>query len=51
MNDKTDFVAALDLALKDFPVAEIGVPGSGGNPPSKKGDNKKPFAPKGAVVL
>ncbi len=51
INDKTDFAAALDLALKDFPIAEKGVAGSGGNPPPANGNDKKPFAPKGAVIF
>lgn len=38
VDDKTDFKAALVLALKDFPLAQE-VPGAGGNPPNT---NKKP---------
>lgn len=32
-DENSDFDKALDLALKDFPVAEKGTPGAGGNPP------------------
>jgi len=51
VNEKTDFAAALELALKDFPIPEKGVAGSGANPAPKKGNDKKPYAPKGAVIL
>ncbi len=47
--DKTDFSAALDKALKDFPVAEAGTPGAGGNPPPTP-NNQKPL-PSGTVFF
>ena len=33
LGDGVDFSVALEQALKDFPIAVPGVPGSGGNPP------------------
>lgn len=49
MDDKTDFGKALELALKDFPIAEKGTPGAGGNPPPTS-TNKAPL-PKGTVIF
>lgn len=40
VSDKTDFGAALDMALKDFPLAAGGVGGAGGNPPPVGGDDE-----------
>lgn len=48
-DDKTDFAKALELALKDFPVAEKGTPGAGGNPPPTP-QTKSPL-PKGTVIF
>lgn len=48
-DDKTDFEKALDLALKDFPVAEKGTPGAGGNPPPTT-QTKAPL-PAGTVIF
>ena len=50
VDDKTDFKAAIALALKDFPLSAKGVPGSGGNPPAGNKDGKKPL-PTGTVVI
>ena len=49
VDDATDFDKAIELALKDFPVAEKGVGGAGGNPaPTGKG---KSGLPKGTVIF
>lgn len=49
MDDNTDFGKALELALKDFPVAEKGTPGTGGNPPPTP-QTKTPL-PEGTVIF
>ena len=50
VTDKVDFAAALDLALKDFPVAAAGVAGASGNPAA--GDPvKKAALPKGVQMF
>ncbi len=50
LTDKNDFAAALDLALKDFPVASAGVAGQGGNPAPGDQQKKNPL-PKGVVTF
>lgn len=49
MDDKIDFGKALELALKDFPIAEKGTPGAGGNPPPTS-TSQAPL-PKGTVIF
>lgn len=51
MADDVDLAAALDLAVKDFPVtAGTGVPGAGGNPPPE-GENKNAALPEGVQIF
>mgnify|MGYP000850498392 CR=1 FL=1 len=50
VTDKVDFAAALDLALKDFPVAAAGVAGQGGNPAPGDQQKKNPL-PKGVITF
>lgn len=52
IDDKTDFAAALDLALKDFPVPVPAptVPGAPGNPPASGGETK-PKRPQGVITF
>lgn len=49
MTDKVDFAAALDLAVKDFPVVDAGVAGKGGNPAPT--EQQKTALPKGVQIF